>query len=66
MKLIRKNDVCKKIGISRATLYRILNSDPTFPPPRKISDRISAFCETEINEWIESRNETFFGKLRDE
>jgi predicted DNA-binding transcriptional regulator AlpA len=66
MKMIRKNDACKKLGISRATLYRIINRDPTFPSPHKISNSISVFCEHDINEWVESRNERLLGELRDE
>ncbi len=57
MKFLKKNDVCKKLGISRASLYRIINRDPTCPSPHKISISISVFCEHEINKWVESRNE---------
>lgn len=60
--LIRLPEVIKRTGVSRTTIYRLINKK-SFPSPIKISEKMIAFIESEVNDWIEnlinsSRNET--------
>jgi prophage regulatory protein len=50
--LIRLPVVMSRTGISRSTLYALIK-DGRFPKPVKIGARMSAWVETEINQWIE-------------
>lgn len=52
-KLIKITQVCKLLGISRATLWRIIQQDTSFPKKRYISPNRVAFVEAEIHEWIQ-------------
>jgi len=53
-RLLRIRDVLAIIGVSRASLYRLLQSGQ-FPRPVKISERAIAWREQEIAEWVETR-----------
>tara|TARA_R110002049_G_scaffold111070_5_gene260205 strand:- start:152 stop:361 length:210 start_codon:yes stop_codon:yes gene_type:complete len=50
-RLIKLPEVEKLTGKSRSAIY----SDPSFPRPVKLSKRASAFVESEVYAWIESR-----------
>ncbi|WP_049071879.1 helix-turn-helix transcriptional regulator [Klebsiella michiganensis] len=59
---IRLSEVIKRTGISRSSIYRLVNKNK-FPAPVKISEKAIAFIEREVNDWIEnlinsSRNKT--------
>ena len=41
-------------GLSRAHLYALAKKG-AFPKPVKLSERSSAWVESEINEWVQSR-----------
>ena len=59
--LIRLNEVVRKTGLSRSTIYRFLEHDPTFPKRRFIHGnvRLMYFSKVEVEEWIEqSSNHT--------
>lgn len=43
------------LGVSRATMYRILAEDPTFPRPFKIGLRKNAWLRASVEAWIMSR-----------
>ncbi len=45
--LLRIPDVTKRMGVSKATIYNMIN-DGTFPPPVKLGERTSVFPEHEI------------------
>lgn len=49
--LIRLPEVLKRTGVSRATVYRLINKK-AFPLPVKISEKAIAFVESEVNDWI--------------
>lgn len=49
--LIRLPEVIKRTGISRASIYRLINKSK-FPSPVKISANAIAFVESEVNAWI--------------
>ncbi len=54
-RLMRKPEVLNISGIeSNSTLYYLVNKG-TFPAPVKISERAVAWRESEVLEWIESR-----------
>ena len=56
-KLIRLQAVQAIIGgLSRTTIWR-LERDGRFPKRRMVSQRIIAWDETEIDEWIRSRDQ---------
>lgn len=57
------NEVCRKLGISRAYLYakqrynpnRPRDYDPTFPKPIRLSKHRPAWFEHELDEWLLNR-----------
>lgn len=55
IQILRVPAVLKRIGIGRATLYRWLKEDPTFPQPVKIGSHSVGWVEAEINAWLEAR-----------
>ncbi len=58
-KLLRFPGVKVKTGgLSRSTIWR-LERDGLFPKRRLVSGRIVAWDETEIDDWIMSRNQEF-------
>lgn len=52
-RLLKISEVETVTGKSRSSIY----GDPTFPKPLKIGVRSSAWLESEVNAWIESRIE---------
>lgn len=50
-KLIRLPEVIKRTGISKTTIYELIN-EKRFPSQVKIGARAIAFIESEIDEWI--------------
>jgi prophage regulatory protein len=55
--LIRPKQAAVKAGISTSHLYALV-SKKQFPQPIKISERITTFVESEIDEWIVSKMES--------
>lgn len=51
---LRPKDAAEKAGISKSHLYRLVNQG-RFPHPIKVSTRISAFLESEVDDWIRDR-----------
>lgn len=43
------------LDVSRATLYRILSDDPTFPKPFKIGLRKNAWLRADVVAWLNTR-----------
>ena len=54
MKVIRPNQLAKRLGVSTVTLWRMENRGE-LPPRRQISQRIVGWIETEIDQWLENR-----------
>jgi len=50
-KVLRLPAVIEKTGLSRSSIYRLIQ-DGKFPPPVKLSARASAWFEHDINEWL--------------
>jgi prophage regulatory protein len=53
-KFIRENEATDITGLSRATRWR-LEKRGEFPSRYQISDGISAYKESEVMKWLESR-----------
>ena len=54
MRLIRIKQVMNMTGISRAYIYMMAQKGE-FPTPVKLSERSSAWIESEVYEWIDER-----------
>lgn len=52
--LLRVSDVCSRIGVSRATVYKFVAAG-RIKPPVKIGLRASRFPASEISEFIAER-----------
>ncbi len=53
-KIVRLPQVIQKTGLSRSTLYSLINSGD-FPQKIKLSPRAMSFLESEIDSWIADR-----------
>lgn len=53
-RLLRAKDVTERIGVSRATLYRLVVADK-FPQPIRIANRAARWRLSEVVAWMESR-----------
>ena len=49
--LIRREEVTRRTGLARSTIYKWIDLGE-FPKPIKITERSSAWLESEIDEWI--------------
>jgi predicted DNA-binding transcriptional regulator AlpA len=54
MHIISVRNTCKKLDISRTTLFRLEQTED-FPRKRRIGSKRVGFVEAEIDAWIESR-----------
>lgn len=54
---IRPKEAAKQAGLSVSHMYRLISQDE-FPRPIRLSERISAFLKTEIDQWISKQIET--------
>ncbi len=54
MRLLRPTEVAQRVGLSRATLWRLEHAGE-FPSRRQIGPNSVGWLEHEIEEWIESR-----------
>jgi predicted DNA-binding transcriptional regulator AlpA len=52
-RLLRLPELVRTIGVSRATIYRYIDSG-RLPPPVKLSTRCTAWRASEITAWIAS------------
>ncbi len=50
-RILRLNAVLERTGLSRATLYRKIQSG-TFPKQIRIAERCTGWRESTINEWM--------------
>lgn len=55
MKIIRLPAVAEKTGWSKATVWRKVKTDTTFPQPIKVSENCTGWVESEIDDWLVSR-----------
>jgi prophage regulatory protein len=52
---IRLPEVCHKTGASRATIWRWVKNDPSFPLRFQLSPGITCWDEGEILAWIDAK-----------
>lgn len=52
---LRVNDLTSSLGISRATLYRLIKSKE-FPKPVRIAPRTSVWLVEDIEKWLRQKN----------
>ena len=57
LRILRMRQLIERTGLSRATLYALMSSDPTFPKKIKLTERSIGFLEFEVVAWIASRAE---------
>ena len=53
-RFIRTKDVIEKVQLSRATIWR-LESEGLFPQRRRIGPHAVAWLESEVEEWMRTR-----------
>ena len=53
--ILRIKDVCTALGLSRSTVYRLVE-DGDFPAPIKLSRRAVGWNEAQIHYWVNTRN----------
>ncbi|MGF7149409.1 prophage regulatory protein [Sphingomonas zeicaulis] len=54
MRILRMPEVRNKTGLSRATIYRKIESGD-FPPQRRLSTRCVGWREADIDAWLNDR-----------
>lgn len=55
LRIVRMKQMPERTGLSRATLYVLMSTDPTFPTKVKLSARAIGFLESDVDGWIASR-----------
>ena len=53
LKIYRKKELCKLLGISSATLYRRIK-EGAFPKPIKVSDNIVGWLVADLEAWFDN------------
>lgn len=54
--LLRRRDVSQKLKISKTQIYRLIRKGE-FPPPFKLSERVSVWDEGEIDAWLAEKSD---------
>ncbi|MEW6343155.1 MAG: AlpA family phage regulatory protein [Pseudomonadota bacterium] len=55
LRILRMKQVVERTNLSRATLYALAGTDPTFPRKIKLTARSVGYLEQEVEDWILSR-----------
>ncbi|WP_229288167.1 helix-turn-helix transcriptional regulator [Burkholderia pseudomallei] len=58
LRILRMKQLIERTRLSRATLYVLMASDPTFPPKIKLTARTVGWLESGVDAWIASRAES--------
>ena len=56
-RILRLPEVLQKVGLSRSSIYRMINNEE-FPAPLRLSSNAIGWFESDVNEWINSRFKT--------
>lgn len=54
-KVLRLRTVCQQVGLSRATVYRLVRAGQ-FPRPIQLSKRCVGWRAREVLDWLEERS----------
>lgn len=57
LQVLRVRDVAKKMGISKATLYRWIDAGE-FPKPLRLGPRSVGWWSDDVKEWLRTRPES--------
>lgn len=55
MNILRAPEAAKKAGFSVPTLWRKSKDDPDFPKPVKVSDNVTGWIESELDDFLRRR-----------
>ena len=55
LRILRMKQLIERTQLSRATLYMLMATDPTFPRRIKLTPRTVGWLESDVNVWIASR-----------
>ena len=55
LRILRMKQLIERTQLSRATLYVLMATDPTFPRKIKLTTRTVGWIESEVDAWISSR-----------
>lgn len=55
LRILRMKQLIERTNLSRATLYVLMATDPTFPRKVKLTARSVGFLESDVDAWIASR-----------
>jgi len=53
--LLRIDDVCAKLKMTKTTVYKLRREDSTFPRQIKLGSRAVRWKEDELNKWVEAQ-----------
>jgi prophage regulatory protein len=56
--ILRMKQLVVRTGLSRATLYMLKATDPTFPQKIRLTERAVGYLESEVDAWITTRAES--------
>lgn len=62
-RLIKLNEVSRRVGLGRSMIYRLISQD-RFPAPYKLSAQASRWSEREVVAWIQDVKDGFEGRRR--
>ena len=57
-RILRMKQLPERTGLSRATLYVLRATDPTFPKKIQLTQRAVGYLESEVDAWIVARAES--------
>ena len=52
MNLLAVEAAASALKAQKVTVWRLSRSDPTFPKPIKLSDRITRWLESDLEDWV--------------
>ena len=53
--LLRVKQVYQRLSIGRSKLYDLINNDPSFPKPIRLSSRCVGWTPQQLDAWLESK-----------
>ena len=53
-RILRMREVMQRIGLSRSTIYKLMENDD-FPRPMKLGSQAIGWRDADVEAWIESR-----------
>ena len=52
MNLLTVEAVASALKVHKVTVWELSKSDPAFPQPIKLSDRITRWLESDLEDWV--------------